>query len=217
MVTVRSPSAFRSTTARSERPISRWISCVRPLCLPRAASRGERVCVARGSIPYSAVTQPCPLPRRNGGHALLHARGTQHARVPELHQHRAFSVTGEAAREADLPQLIRRAAARTRGHQEANQRRAAADVLSLAGPLRSHRTLGETRPVCRAVALPAAPSSRRSPHRARPPRTRQCTPTGRRRSRADDACRASCREGWDHRPGNIPQSCASDASAPDQR
>ena len=27
---VRSPSAGRSTTARSARPISRWISCVRP-------------------------------------------------------------------------------------------------------------------------------------------------------------------------------------------
>ena len=39
-----------------------------PLCLPRAASRSLRVCVARGSMPYSAVTQPSPLPRlRNGG------------------------------------------------------------------------------------------------------------------------------------------------------
>ena len=35
----RSPSAFRSVTARSERPISRWISCVRPDCLPLAATR----------------------------------------------------------------------------------------------------------------------------------------------------------------------------------
>ena len=51
----------------SERPISRWISCVRPDCLPLAASRLPRVWVARGSIPYSAVTQPWPLPRRNGG------------------------------------------------------------------------------------------------------------------------------------------------------
>ncbi len=56
-----------STTARSERPIRRWISSVRPLCLPRAASRAERVWVARGSMPYSAVTQPSPLPRRNDG------------------------------------------------------------------------------------------------------------------------------------------------------
>ena len=40
---------------------------VRPLCLPRAASRPERVCVARGSMPYSPVTQPEPLPRIHGG------------------------------------------------------------------------------------------------------------------------------------------------------
>src|SRR5580658_1136982 len=66
-VTVRSPSALRSTTARSERPMRRWISWVRPLCLPRAASRAVRVWVARGSMPYSAVIQPCPLPRRKCG------------------------------------------------------------------------------------------------------------------------------------------------------
>src|SRR6188474_134380 len=66
-VTVRSPSARRSTTARNERPISRWISSVRPPCLPRAASRGDRECVARGSMPYSAVTQPSPRPRRKDG------------------------------------------------------------------------------------------------------------------------------------------------------
>ena len=66
-VTVRSPSAPRSTTARRERPISRWISCVRPESFPFAASRGVRLAVARGSIEYSAVTQPFPLPRRNCG------------------------------------------------------------------------------------------------------------------------------------------------------
>jgi hypothetical protein len=47
--------------------MSRWISCVRPPTLPRAASRSERVCVERGSMPYSAVTQPRPLLRRKGG------------------------------------------------------------------------------------------------------------------------------------------------------
>ena len=67
MVMVRSPSALRSNTARSERPIRRWISWVRPLCLPLAASRELRVCVARGNMPYSAVTQPSPLPRLCGG------------------------------------------------------------------------------------------------------------------------------------------------------
>ena len=63
----RSPSAFRSVTALRERPMRRWISWVRPLCLPRAASRSVLVWVERGSIPYSAVTQPEPELRRNGG------------------------------------------------------------------------------------------------------------------------------------------------------
>src|SRR5581483_5362469 len=51
----RSPSATRSVTARRLRPIRRWISWVRPLCRPRAASRSVRVWVERGSMPYSAV------------------------------------------------------------------------------------------------------------------------------------------------------------------
>ena len=63
--TVRSPSLLRSMTARSARPTSRWISCERPLG-PRF-SRGVRVLVERGSIAYSAVTQPWPWPFRNGG------------------------------------------------------------------------------------------------------------------------------------------------------
>jgi hypothetical protein len=40
---------------------------VRPDCLPFAASRSVRVWVERGSMPYSAVTQPWPELRRNGG------------------------------------------------------------------------------------------------------------------------------------------------------
>src|ERR1700753_4343910 len=59
---VRSPSCFRATTARMARPMSRWISCVRPLWRPRLASRGVRVRVERGSMLYSAVTQPLPDP-----------------------------------------------------------------------------------------------------------------------------------------------------------
>ena len=63
----RSPKPVRSVTARSERPIRRWISWVRPDWRPRAASRSVRVPVERGSMPYSAVTQPAPVLRRNGG------------------------------------------------------------------------------------------------------------------------------------------------------
>jgi len=54
-------------TARKLRPINLWISWVRPDCLPFAASRSVRLWVDRGSMPYSAVTHPLPLLRRNGG------------------------------------------------------------------------------------------------------------------------------------------------------
>src|SRR5271168_4959641 len=67
MVIWRSPSADRSQMARKERPIRRWISWVRPDCLPAAASRRIRSWVERGSMPYSAVTQPLPVPLRKGG------------------------------------------------------------------------------------------------------------------------------------------------------
>ena len=47
--------------------MSRWISCVRPPIDPRAASRWLRSVPARGSMLYSAVTQPRPLPRIQPG------------------------------------------------------------------------------------------------------------------------------------------------------
>src|SRR3954468_8017838 len=54
-------------TARSERPMSREISCVRPPMRPLTDSRSERVLVDAGSIAYSAVTQPSPEPLRHRG------------------------------------------------------------------------------------------------------------------------------------------------------
>ena len=62
-----SPSLPRSMAARSERPTRRLISWVRPPTLPLTDSRPLRVCVARGSIAYSAVTQPRPEPLRQRG------------------------------------------------------------------------------------------------------------------------------------------------------
>ncbi len=55
--------------ARSERPISRWISCVRPPTLPAEASRRERSAEAYGNILYSAVIHPpgTPCDRIHGG------------------------------------------------------------------------------------------------------------------------------------------------------
>src|SRR5205807_2311127 len=55
-----SPRTGRSHTARSDRPMSRWISWVRPDSLPFTASRSVRSVVEPGSIEYSAVTQPRP-------------------------------------------------------------------------------------------------------------------------------------------------------------
>src|SRR5690349_14977337 len=64
---VRSPSSLSLVIERRDRPIRRWISWVRPPTFPALASRWVRVEVARGSMPYSAVTHPFPVLRRNGG------------------------------------------------------------------------------------------------------------------------------------------------------
>ena len=103
---VRSPSALRSNTVRSERPIRRWISCVRPLCLPRAASRSLRVWVLRGSMPYSAVTPAFAAAALVWGHLVFDRRGAQHAGVAEGDQHRAFGVARVAAGDGDRAQGV---------------------------------------------------------------------------------------------------------------
>ena len=64
---VRSPIRGMLMAARSARPISRWISWVRPSIRPVRASLAVRVWVARGSIEYSAVTHPSPVPFLCGG------------------------------------------------------------------------------------------------------------------------------------------------------
>ena len=66
-VTVRGPRAAKSTTARRERPMRRWISRVRPPTRPFKDSRSLRGWVAWGSMAYSPVTQPPPEASRNGG------------------------------------------------------------------------------------------------------------------------------------------------------
>ena len=63
---VRSPMAAKSTTLRRERPMRRWISRLRALTRLRD-SLAERTSVERGSMAYSAVTQPSPQPLRKGG------------------------------------------------------------------------------------------------------------------------------------------------------
>src|SRR5438045_6804006 len=66
-VTVRSPRRSRSVTLLSALPISRWISCVRPPGRPRFTSRPDRSRVDAGSIEYSPVTHPRPVPRSHRG------------------------------------------------------------------------------------------------------------------------------------------------------
>src|SRR6056300_1037789 len=67
MTMVFSPSWLRSIMPRSDRPISREISWVRPPILPFTDSRSIRSFVDRGSMPYSAVTHPRPLPFNQRG------------------------------------------------------------------------------------------------------------------------------------------------------
>ena len=62
--TVPSPMASWSTTARSARPMRRWISLTRP---PETAVRGTRSRLDPGSMAYSAVTQPRPPSRSHRG------------------------------------------------------------------------------------------------------------------------------------------------------
>ena len=52
--------------AASGRPAAGFPGCGRTAC-PAAASRRMRSWVERGSMPYSAVTQPLPEPLRKGG------------------------------------------------------------------------------------------------------------------------------------------------------
>ena len=76
-----SPSAAKSMTPRSERPIRRWISTVRPSGRPLVTSRCLRSPVEAGSIPYSAVTQPRPLAGQPAAARRLVREAVQMTRV----------------------------------------------------------------------------------------------------------------------------------------
>ena len=58
--------------------MSRWISTLRPSILP-PRSRGLRVPVLPGNMPYSAVSQPLPLPTKKAGTAgsTVHVHSTK--------------------------------------------------------------------------------------------------------------------------------------------
>ena len=91
-VICRSPSAPQVDHG-AQRPADQPLDLLRPArLLARAASRRVRVVVARGSMPYSAVTQPCPVLAQERRHALLDARRAQHIGVAEPDQARALGL-----------------------------------------------------------------------------------------------------------------------------
>jgi hypothetical protein len=105
-VMVRSPSASKSSTARSARPIRRWISMVRPSCRPRLASRLDPgVGGARQHAVFGRHPAP-PLALEKRRHPLLDAGGADHPGIAELHQHRAFGVLGELPGDPDRAQFV---------------------------------------------------------------------------------------------------------------
>ena len=104
-----SPSAARSVTARSERPIRRWISWVRPDLLagrgfaPRALGGGARQHAVFGRDPAPPLTLE---PRR---HWLAARRGAQHVGVAEADEAGAFGMARYCALEADGAKRVGRA------------------------------------------------------------------------------------------------------------
>ena len=123
-VIVLSPILPMSTAARSERPISRWISCVRPPTRPWIASRVPRSWVERGNIEYSAVIQPWPLPRRCGGtrSSTLAVIQTRVRPISIRHEPSACTLTPEL--DLQWTQLVRLPAVgpRVLGHRFINLR-----------------------------------------------------------------------------------------------
>ena len=112
---VRSPSASKSHTARSARPISRWISTVRPSGRPRETPRCVRSPVEAGSSEYSAVIQPRPLPRSQRGIPPRRWRCRERAFSPATRGRTHAAARGSpAARRARgaRPAVVRRVASR---------------------------------------------------------------------------------------------------------
>ena len=121
----------------------RWISWVRPPGPLR--SREVRSTVARGSMAYSAVTHPSPLPFLNPGTPVSTRRGAVHQRAAHADEARAFGVRVGAALEHERAELIVGAAIRTghgvapRGRWLRSRRRPARERRGRRGPRSSRR------------------------------------------------------------------------------
>ena len=95
-----------STTARSDRPMRRWISCVRPDGRPSFTSRWMRSGDEPGSIEYSAVTQPLPVPFIHRGTSSS-TDAVHSTRVrPNVTSTEPADIVGEVALEGDRAQLV---------------------------------------------------------------------------------------------------------------
>ena len=92
MMIWRSPRSSSAVTARSERPIRRWISWVRPRLLaggrfaPRALGGGARQHAVFRRHPAAAAAA------QEGRRLVLEARGAQHMGIAEFHQAGAFGM-----------------------------------------------------------------------------------------------------------------------------
>ena len=161
-------AATMSLTARSERPMSRWISCVRPLCLPFAASRSTRSGDEPGSIEYSAVTQPLPVPfiQRGTSSSIDAVHSTGCVRTSRAPSRAAISVKSRS-------NVIGRSSS-ARGRRD--------------GGWSSGRVRG-IRPAGGYPALPPAPSS--GPSSRRPRSANQCDVAGRQEAVRGRALRPS--------------------------
>ena len=101
-----SPSALRSMHARSARPTSREISCVRPPTRPLTDSRSLRVLRRRRQHRVLGGQPAQPRALAPARHALGDARRAQHLRVAERDQHRACRVLLEAAGDRHGAELV---------------------------------------------------------------------------------------------------------------
>ena len=110
---VRSPSSVSDVIDRSDRPMSRWISCVRPPTLPAVASRvrprGRR---ARQHAVFGRDPALAGAAQERR-HAVLDRRRADHFRQADLDHHRAFGVNGDARGEPRRPhRVVRRPSCR---------------------------------------------------------------------------------------------------------
>ena len=123
-VICRSPSATRSIPARRLRPISRWISCVRPDCLParRLAPVPRRGRPRQHAVLGGDPAEPGLAQERR--HALLEARGAEHVGVADPDQARPLGMPADAGLDRDGAQRVGGAAGRAHGRLPSSYPRA---------------------------------------------------------------------------------------------